>query len=227
MTKNTESQIESGKPGTGKAWQGAFNAYGTAFEGIKQNPKPVLLFVGLYTLLTILGMPTQDGKQYLDPGYNNLADILFLIFLVAFPTYGLAVADKKQLSLREIVRPSFAKFMSVLVASILSGLIVGVSLLLLIIPAIWTIAWLSLYSFAAVDKNMGPVAALKESKRLASEHKAKVWGIIGVGVLMSIGAGIISVIPFVGAAAIAAVSVWVYVAAAILYRWLQKQGTEA
>jgi hypothetical protein len=204
-------------------WEGAFTAFGKAFDRIKQNPEPALFFLGLYAVLSILSGIFNNAEPYLSSDYVNYGDLLYLVFLLAIPTYSLALADGKQISIREFMRFSLKKYVSVFAATLLFVLIAGVSLLLLIIPAIWTIAWFFFCTYAAVDKNMGPVAALKESKRLAANHKGKVWGLIGVSILVSIAASLIAILPYVGAVAAAAASLWASAAGALLYRWFQHQ----
>jgi hypothetical protein len=66
------------------------------------------------------------------------------------------------------------------------------------------------------------IGAFKESKRLARNHKAKVWGAVGVTVLYGIIATLFAVIPYIGSIALAFVTLLSWGAFAILYRWLQQ-----
>lgn len=223
MAAATDKQ-SSTKTTTGK-WEGAFNAYGTAFKKLKENPEPALLFIGVYAVLAILSALMQGGQSYMDPDYNSIEDLAYLVFAIPLIGYGLSLADGKKITLGTFMQFKFRHLVFLIVATILYALIVGVSLLLLLIPAIWTIAWFYLASYPIVDKNMGPIAALKESKRLAKEHKGKVWGIIGVSILLAIPVGILSQIPYIGSVSNAAAGVWAITAAAILYRWLQQHVT--
>jgi len=228
-TSKTPAVHAKNKASTGEEnsteWKGAFSAYGTAFERIKRSPKPLLWFMGAYAVLTLFSDAVQD-QPYTDLDYVNYGDMLFIVFLLAVVTYALSIADNKTISLREAVRFNAKKYLVLWVTMILFALIVAGSLLLLIVPAIWTIAWFMLSSYAVVDKGLGPVDALKESKRLAQRHKAKVWGIIGVSILASFVAAFIAFVPYIGPAITAAVSIWSAAAAAMLYRWLQQQPVE-
>jgi uncharacterized membrane protein len=144
-------------------WQGAFRAYGTAFDRIKANPEPAFLIVGTYATLAILSGILQGGKPYADSTYANIEDLAYLVFILALVTYSLALADDKKVSIREVMRFSLRKYVWILLAVVLYGLIIGASLLLLIIPAIWTIAWFYFQVYAVVDKNLGPIKALKKA----------------------------------------------------------------
>lgn len=206
-----------------KEWMGAFEAFGKAFDAIVKNPRPALFFVGVYTATTVISLILQGKTVYSDPDYVGFADLLILVFIVPLVTYALALADGKSLTVKEFMQINFKHLVVLIVASILAALIILGSLILLIIPAIWTIAWFSMTSFAVIDKDMGPVDALKESKRLVRNHKGKAWAIIGVTILVSIGAGFVALIPYVGVAATMFVSVLSMAASAHLYRWLQTQ----
>lgn len=222
MSKTDTEAKKTSRQAIPKSWEGAFAAFGKAFDRIKQNPEPALFFLGLYAAITVLSGLMNDTVTYTSSDYANYADLLYFVFLLAVPVYSLALADGKRITISEFVRFSARKYFSLLAVLLLTVLIVGVSLLLLIIPAIWTIAWFFFGNFAVVDKNLGPIAALKESKRIAANHKGKVWGIIGVSILISIAASIVSFVPYIGAIAAAAGSLWASAAAAFLYRWLQK-----
>ncbi len=203
------------------AWQGAWKAYGDAWELMRQNPKPLLTFLGIYLLLSIIGAILQDGKNFYDEGYVNFADVTYLIFLLAMPIYGLSLVDGKKLSVGECFKFNLARYFSLLVASLLFVLIIFGSILLFIVPAIWTIAWFYLVSYPVIDKKAGPIQALKESKRLTQNNKAKVWGVIGVSVVLAIPAILLTFIPYLGSVGSAFLSVLSVVVGAMLYRWLQ------
>jgi uncharacterized membrane protein len=212
---------------TPKKWGGAFNAYSLTLDRMLKNNKPALLILGVTLVLSLIGLAVQPENNGTNQRYFVYTDLLYFVFLLAVPTYALAIADNKQMTAKEAMRFNFAKYLSVFVAFILTALIVVGSLLLLIIPAIWTIAWFYLTAYAVVDKNLGPIAALKESKRLAAAHKGKVWGLIGVSVVLSIGANVLGYLPLIGDLAAMAVSLWIATTAALLYRWLQKQEKQA
>lgn len=220
MTEKTVSQND--KPHGQEEWGGAFAAYGKIFEGIKKNPAPVLLVTVVYALASTISTIFQDGKLYMDPKHAPVEDITYLVFLLAMMVYALALADGKRISISQFMRFDLKKYVFVAAAGLLYILIVGVSLLLLIIPAIWTIAWLFAAPYIVVDKNMGPIKALKESKRLAQNHKGKVWGLIGVTTLLGIFVGLMAYIPYVGGAISAAFTMISAGTSALLYRWLQK-----
>ncbi|MDQ3152181.1 MAG: hypothetical protein M3R63_10835 [Actinomycetota bacterium] len=213
-----------------KVWPGAFAAYRTALRQIKKNPGPALLFIGVYALFSVISSIAQGGKLYADPAYAPYEDAAILIFLLALPVYGLALADGRKIHTAEFMRFNASKYFSISVAVILYCFIVGLSLLLLIIPVIWTAAWYAFEVYPIADRGTGPVAALKRSKQLAERHKAKVWRLIGVGILVSILVSLpalaLANVPYVGGiASVFAMASYIAitsVSGAILYRWLER-----
>lgn len=215
------------QPSATGGWQGAFNALGAVFEQIKKNPQPAYLFVGVYTALAVLSFLADGGSTSFNETGSSYESLAALIFLLALPVYSLALADKKVISIGEFMRFDLGRYLTLVAVMLLTVVILVVAAIPLLIPLIWVIPWFALAGYAAVDKKLGPVEALKESKRLAQNHKGKVWGIIGSMILLAIAAGILSFIPVVGAAVAAFVNVLAGGAFASLYRWLERNVSAA
>jgi hypothetical protein len=214
------------RPAPKTPWMGAFEAYGLAYERIKQNYLPLVLIMGLYVVLTIVNGLIQ-GKGPMDPGYKSFPDLIFLISILGLIRYSIAIADNKRASIRELLRFSFRKYFTILAATLLSLLIILPSMLL-IVPIIWTFAWFSFSSYIIVEKNSGPVKSLKESMKLVEHHIGKVWGLVGVSFGIGLIIGATMLIPYLGSLAstlLIAASIWSSCATAILYRWLQKEAS--
>jgi hypothetical protein len=212
-------------PHTADAWPGAFAAYGKAYEGLRKNSMPALLVVGIYIVVALLSGALQH-KTAADEGYKSGEAIVGLIFLLALPLYAFAVAEKRQMSIQQFMKPNVHKYFVLLFTSILASFAVVFSLALLLIPVIWVLPWVYLATYAAVDKELSPVGAIKYSKQLTRHHKGKVWGLIGAGLLLTLCSLIFMIVPvvgmFLGYAAVMTVSLTNNAANAMLYRWLQK-----
>lgn len=217
------------KPAKEAKWMGAFAAFGKALEYVRANPAPAVVFLLAYLVLGFAEVQIL-GTEYTDLGsFLKLAALesaFGLIFLLALPVYALSLADRKHVSLAKFMSFNARKYLAILVAGVLYGLAIVGSLLLFIIPAIWVIAWFALYEMAVIDKGMGPVRALKESKRLLRNNKGKVWGLLGVSILFSALAGLFQMVPVFGDQLVMVVSQLVVivstVAASLLYRWAQR-----
>lgn len=222
----SDLETTNNKTERGAHWPGAFAAYSKAYEGVAKNSKPAMLVVGLYLAITIIGSLAQ-GKMPNEDGYKGVETIVGLIFLLALPLYGLAIADKRTLSIKQFMKFDANKYFMVLFTSIICSFAVVLSLFALIIPVIWVLPWVYLALYASAEKGLSPVAAIKYSKSLAGEHKAKVWGLIGVGILLTICSFVFAVVPVVGMflayGALMFVSVLNNGANGMLYRFLQAE----
>ena len=223
--KKEQKQPEQPKAVSANKWKGAFDAYDVAFNAIKKSPKFTLILtvaaiVGYALSVLIQGQPEAGRIQW------PLEYVLLAPILLVMPAYSLAAADGKNPSFSNLYRRPLRTFVSLILAAVLAEILIALSLVLFIIPAIWTIAWFSFAGFVVMDKNMGPIKALKESKRLAQDHIGKVWGLIGVSLLLGIAAGVIGSVPLTGpyisAALTMVFTVGASVATAVLYRWLQQ-----
>lgn len=98
----------------------------------------------------------------------------------------------------------FAKinlFLPFLFGSILSSIIIVVGFFLLIIPGIYFSLKFQYFTYAMVDKNMGPIDALKESGRITKGTKWKllffniVLMLINILGIMAFGIGLLLTVP--------------------------------
>jgi uncharacterized membrane protein len=212
----TKKQVTETKTLEASKWPGAFKAFENAGNAVLKNPQPAALFLVVYMVLAIISSNDTDPVM--------LTSVADLVFLLAITIYSLALADGKQLTIKSFLQLDVKKYIFLLLTGILGMLLIGVSLLLFIVPVVWTLAWVFSAGYAVADKGLNPVDAIKEGKRLAQNHKGKVWGIVGVTFLFGIAIGIINVIPYaayLGTLALGVLTIVCSVAGAMLYRWLQ------
>jgi hypothetical protein len=206
-----------------KEWQGAFAAFSTALKRMGENTDFLVLFLGLYAVASIISGLVQDNKSSYSHNYMGVEDVVTFVFILALMNYELTVASNKKKTISELLQFNLFKFLSLIAAYILVGAVVGISFLLLIVPVVWAVGWFALSAYAVVDQHKGPIEAMKESKRISKDHKGKVWGLVGVYILILIPASILAAIPYVGPVATGFAMVWSICAFASLYRWLQAQ----
>ncbi len=218
-------------------WPGGLVAFGYAFKQVSKNPQPALFVILLYMIAGIFASSTPiadttDLRTILtdlmrDTSYYAVVN---LILLLALPLYALSIADRKQVSLRDIFRPDGRRYLYVLLATSLASLAVIGSGFGLLVPVIWWMPWFYFGLYIAADKRVNPIAALRYSKKLTYQHKLKVWGLVGNVIMLSLVAALFSDIPRIGIALSTLLSAVVSVsfagASAILYRWLQHQPSE-
>lgn len=204
-------------------WPGAFEIVGEVFNQIKKNPEPAYFFISVYVALAFLGQLSTGFASPMDVDATSKPESLVsLIFLLALPVYTLALAERKPITISQFIKFDLGRYLTVFGVAILTVILVVLAAIPLLFLLIWVVPWLSLATYAAVDRKMGVIDSLKESKRLAQNNKSKVWGVIGLTILLAMLAGIFSFLPLIGAAAAAAISLLSAGAMANLYRWLQK-----
>jgi uncharacterized membrane protein len=233
---DTSKPVQSNTPaagaapaGTSSTWPGAFDVLGMVFNQVKKNPAPALVYILVTTAAAVLSAILRDPA----PADNAVANkeafapesLLGLVFLLALPAYGLALADRRKISLGEFMSFNARKYFNILGATILVILIIIASAMLLIFPLIWTLPWFSLFTYAIVDKDLGAIESLKQSKRMMQNNKGKFWGIVGamiaVGIIPSIA---FSLLPYnLESIVTATLSIFSTGMLAVLYRWLQHQ----
>ncbi len=101
---------------------------------------------------------------------------------------------------------------------IVSGLVLVASFIALIIPFFIVAPRIALSPYFLIDKNMGPIEALKASWAITQGHAGKVWGIIGANIAFAL-----LILTLIGIP-VAIYLLFMYSAAlAVLYEFLNKQ----
>jgi uncharacterized membrane protein len=83
---------------------------------------------------------------------------------------------------------------------ILQGILVIIGLILFIIPGLILIRAFFLAQFFVIDQKLGPILALDASKKATKPVSYWIWGTIGVGIVISLMAAFLGLIPFIGSA---------------------------
>jgi len=96
--------------------------------------------------------------------------------VVAF--YLKANDDPERVTLGDLWHP--APFWNYLLASFILGIVVALGMILLIVPGIIFALMFAFTPFIVVDRGLGPIEAMKESKRITYGHK---WQLLGFGLL--------------------------------------------
>lgn len=189
---------------------------------IKLNPQPAQFYIGIYVLVSIVSTLIQGTSGIFNQDYIRYEDAINFFFLAALPLYGLALADRKKMTVGEFVELRPRMFAYVVLATILFSVMAVASILAFIIPAIWIIAWFTLCTYPIVDKGASPIEGLTESKRLSQNNKAKVWAAsIALG-LCTVAGFIFTFVPYIGNIGLAFVTILTAGVYGTLYRRLQK-----
>lgn len=154
-----------------------------------------------YRLSTIDSVNPNDPEDTVDitiPSEGSqivsvLGVVVSFIFSVVLIAVAILAGRREPITLANIKEMVQAQtVLAYLVSSILVGLAVLAGLLLLIVPGIIFALMFSMTTYALVDKNRGPIDAMKRSKEIT---KGQRWQILGIAIIM-IPLAIVATIPF-------------------------------
>ena len=100
---------------------------------------------------------------------------------------------------------------------IVQWILITIGLIALIVPGLILIRAYFLAQFFVVDQKLGPLSALSASQKASKPVSFWIWGIIGVGIVISLFGGVFGLIPYVGSVLSAAVGYIYSFAAALRY----------
>ncbi|MCX7698887.1 MAG: DUF975 family protein, partial [Candidatus Goldbacteria bacterium] len=161
--------------------------------GWDTTKKNLAFFIGILIISGIFQfLPDVFNKFVLQPVKGNLILILFrMIVILTFAAINMIISIGLiiiPLKFADNEKPQFADlfsgarfFFKYIISSILCGIIVIIGFCLLIIPGIILAIRFSFYMFFIVDKDAGPVEALKSSFNLTRGHT---WNIFIFGIIL-------------------------------------------
>lgn len=210
-----------------KVWAGAFDAYKYSKAAILQNWKPYLLIIFLSFVAGVV-------QEVLTPSDTMPADftafdfVVMLVFIgislllgIALVRVILAGIDRKKVVALEEIKKSVSMIPAYFAMAVVSATIILVSLLLLVVPFFFVMPRLVLAEYFLINKNMGPIDAIKASWMATKGHVTKVWGVVLASIAMALLALTIIGIPF------AIYFLFMYSAAfGVLYAYLTRSKVE-
>lgn len=207
-----------------RTWSGAASALSEAWSKVIKSPEFLILYVVLNIIVGYFNYSKDPDK--INGGALLLSVLVVLVTLGAYIRYSLAVGDGQKISLAEAFKIKAQDYINLILGMILGTIIAVLAALPILIPLIWVVPWLALMLPIIVDKHVGPMEAFKYSRRLTTKNKGKVWGIIGIMIVVGILIAIIGrIIPGVAGSmveeALSATAGLIYSVALVqLYRFL-------
>ncbi len=176
------------------------SALGFGWETFKRRP---WFFVGATLVIFLLYIAagaltgtidyalTGDTKNH--SGVGSILDWLIgtLISMGAVAFYLKAHDNPEQVTLSALWHPH--PYWSYLAATVLVGLVIVLGLLLLIVPGIIFGLMFMFTSFIVIDRALGPIDAMKESKRITSGYRWRLLGFVLLLALINL-AGVIALV---------------------------------
>lgn len=170
------------------AWPGAFKLYNTSKTATLVNWQTFLLlllvsFAGSFVFDAIGGDDSSEPIYFI----SQLLSFVLSVFLGAATTVVLLKnTAREKISIGQSLSVGSSRFVPILLTMVFVGLAVGFSALLFIIPFFFIMPRLILAPYYVIDKNMGPIDAIKASWEDSRGHAGKVWGVIGVSLLFAL-----------------------------------------
>jgi hypothetical protein len=181
---------EASLPSVPATWPGAFGIYKYSKQAVKYNLSTVVtLVVGSTIINLVLHLLLKDIGVFI--GY-----LISIMVSIATTLVYIAGVRKQKLSLGQALSDGLPLILKVIGVAILVGLSIGLSLVLLIIPFFFVLPRLMLVNYFLIDKKLGVIDSYKASWEATKGHSLKVWGILGVNVLIGILVITIIGIPF-------------------------------
>jgi Protein of unknown function (DUF975) len=197
------------------------DAVSFGWQTLKEN----LGFLVLVTLIMLLAAAIFQGPQSAFSFYHSYGAYVAMMILtllgiavsmfitIATVKIGLRYCDSQKADYPDLVE-GYSKFWDILLGSILYGLLVFAGFILLIIPGIYWAVRYHFFPYLIVDRDMGPVEAIKKSGQMTRGvwwnlflFWLAVFGINLVGAILC-GVGLLFTVP------------WTFVAIAYVYRTL-------
>lgn len=203
---------EATLPNVPATWPGAFGLYKYSKAAVKINLGTI---IGLYLLGAVLNAILRATLKV--PG-----DIIYLLIgglLTSATTLTLLSSARHQvISFGNALSKGVKFWLRMVVLSILVGIVLIISFLLLIIPFFFVLPRVSLAFYYLVDKDMGFMDAFKASWDNTKGHSGMIWGVIGASFAMALLMVTIIGIPFAIYFLVMYNAAW-----ALLYEFINKQ----
>ena len=156
------------------------------FELAKKN---LLFFIGIFIVVAFFSILSSSLRNLVNPQKEPfLYFILYCVLFVVNLVIGIGVI-KIALEFIDGKKPKFSDLLyykpavKYFIASIVQGIITVIGFILLIIPGIILAIRLSYVSYLIVDKDLGPVEAIKASWKIT---KGNAWNLFFFGILVGL-----------------------------------------
>jgi len=188
-----------------RSWPGAFGAYKYSRQNVMLNLGTiVILFLIPYVAQSFLSLFMQPSNSvtwndFFSPTstlVNILGFLISALFYAALILVYFNGVNNKKIDFVNALKQIWPKYIDYLLVSIIAYVLIALSILAFVIPFFFVFPRLFLAPYFLIDKDLGPIEAIKASWNNTSGYSMKVWGLIGVGILMFLPVITIIGIPF-------------------------------
>jgi hypothetical protein len=203
-----------------KQWPGAFGIYKISKDAMLRNFDTLIrlaIIFGFFYLFDYIVTGTARHHAVANVLESIIFDMvaIFISSIIILAT--IRSVEGEKISVGNVFSAVYDRVFNVILTGILVGIISLLSLVLFIVPAFFVIPRIYLSLYFVVDKNMSPIEAVKASWEATEGHVGKVFGILGVNILI-----ILPIITLIGVLATVYFGFMYYAATAVLYVFLTK-----
>ncbi len=203
----------------------AGSAYGFGWDRMKK------FFLDLFLITVIVGvvwiplamMTSLDGRETVGGVILNIFGLAYLLLLLDPIDYGSAFVFLKavrgdKFEVKDIFMPfeNIERYLNVVLAELLKSVIIGIGVFFLIVPGIIFACKLAFVKYLVLDRNMGPVEAVKESWNMTKGYAVDIFLIGLIAIPLAIAGMILLVVGLIP------VVMWVRCAFASMYYAVSK-----
>ncbi|MEI7758954.1 MAG: hypothetical protein WCJ05_02115 [bacterium] len=205
-----------------KEWPGAFGIYKYTKSAVKNNLSFIIILLLASTGIGFLAslISNTSGHNSFSAIGSTISYFVSVVVSAALTYTFLEISKGTSIGWDDIYEIIIKRFWYIVGALILSGLIAAASILLLIIPAFYVIPRLALVQYFVLDKGMSPPDAIKASWNTTEGNYGKIYGIVGVSILI-----VLPAITIIGIIATVYFGIMYYPVFAMLYLHLTKQAS--
>ncbi len=197
----------------------AFDLLGKSYEIVKKN-WPAFVVVNIFSIVSsvLMGLKISifdnssidpyniDWASYIEIGDSMalgvfvvaISVVVVILFLLALAVLQVRVSAGLTPTISQIFNDAIKFGLRLIGLFVLSSIIITIGAILFIIPGFIAIGLLALSPYILIDKDVGVIEAMKRSYALGKAHFWKVWGALGVLILVAIGTNFISYFPVIG-----------------------------
>jgi len=175
----------------------------------KANIWPIFYLSFLPRLISIVGIVlvgVYDPNQTFTLDEKSVTGLALAVFgsvwsLLAYPgliRMQLEAVAGKQPDAWVCFKKGLSKVIPFVIMALLAALAISFGLLLFIVPGLILIRGFMLSAYYLIDKNLEPVAALKQCFAESKHHAGYIWGTLGVGIVFNMLSSSVGRIPVAG-----------------------------
>jgi hypothetical protein len=161
-------------------WPGAWGLYKYSKQAVMQNWGVLLGLLVLYSIID--GIP----RGLIGNAGSGLGFLISMPFAIALIVAYLASVRGQKISFGSAMSAGLnpTTFVSYFINILVVALLLSISFILLIVPFFFVFPRVILAPYFLIDKDMGPIEAIRASYEVTKDNKGKVWGVMGATIAM-------------------------------------------